>query len=185
MNWRGVFVLYGTCGITVALLFWLIVRNHPPVVATPPEPANTEGEEADWHAMPPAREVNAPGPPTPFIQQLGRLASTRNMWLFGGVQMCVNLGWVFVVTLLPTYLKEAFGTPLEERRKMQTAVLVIGCCGMFFGGMLTDGLRAWLGPRLGRSVPLGIALGGCAVRCSSSCRTLTSRVAGRRSQAWG
>ena len=45
---------------------------------------------------------------------------------------------------------------------MQTVVLVIGCCGMFFGGMLTDGLRALLGPRLGRTVPLALTLGGCS-----------------------
>jgi nitrate/nitrite transporter NarK len=85
------------------------------------------------------------------------------MWLFGGLQLCVNLGWVFVITLLPTYLNEAFAVPLQQRGEMQTMVLAIGCGGMFFGGMLTDALRAWLGPRLGRTVPLGVALGGCAV----------------------
>ncbi|MBN9118559.1 MAG: MFS transporter [Planctomycetes bacterium] len=162
VNWRGVFVLYGSCGVAVAVLFWLVVRDHPPQVVGPP-PAPAEGEEPDWHAMPPAKEAPAPGAPVPFAQQLGKLARSRNMWLFGAVQMCVNLGWVFVITLLPTYLSEAFEMSLKERGKMQTVVLVIGCCGMFFGGMLTDGLRAWLGPRLGRTVPLGVALGGCAV----------------------
>src|SRR5262249_25903591 len=29
-NWRGVFVVYGFCGLAVALLFWLIVRDRPP-----------------------------------------------------------------------------------------------------------------------------------------------------------
>lgn len=163
VNWRGVFVLYGACGVVVALLFYLIVRDHPPAAVEPPPPAPAAGEEPDWHAMPPSQEPPPHAPPAPFIQQLGRLATSPNMWLFGGVQFCVNLGWVFVITLLPTYLSEAFQMPLEERGRMQSVVLVIGCCGMFFGGMLTDGMRAWLGPRLGRTVPLGIALGGCAV----------------------
>ncbi|MCS7271422.1 MAG: MFS transporter, partial [Gemmataceae bacterium] len=46
---------------------------------------------------------------------------------------------------------------------MQSAALFIGCCGMFAGGLLTDGCRRWLGARWGRRAPLLIALSGCAV----------------------
>lgn len=150
-NWRGVFVVYGFCGLVVALLFWLFVRDRPAdapsLVAYGPDPIPTA----------PAR------PPLTFRQRLALLARTRNMWLFGGVQFCVNIGWVFLITLLPTYLNEAFGVPLEQRGSMQSMVLIVGCCGMFFGGMLTDGLRTRLGPKLGRTVPLGITLGGCSI----------------------
>jgi MFS family permease len=79
------------------------------------------------------------------------------------MQFGVNIGWVLLITLLPTYLNEVFTVPLEERGRMQSMVLIIGCGGMFFGGMVTDAFRAWLGPRLGRSVPLGVTLGGCAL----------------------
>ena len=34
---------------------------------------------------------------------------------------------------------------------------------MFFGGFVTDMLRGWLGPRYGRSLPIGVALGVCAL----------------------
>ncbi len=148
-NWRGVFVVYGFCGLAVALLFWLIVRDRPPRDENPG--VNTPG---------------SPEPPKPqptFLQRIALLARTRNMWLFGGVQFGVNLGWAFVVTLLPTYLNEAFGIPLEEIGPMQSTALTIGCLGMAFGGFVTDILRRRLGPKLGRSVPIAITLGGCAV----------------------
>jgi len=67
------------------------------------------------------------------------------------------------VTLLPTYLNEAFGIPLEQVGSMQSTALTIGCLGMIFGGVFTDWLRARLGPRLGRSVPICATLTGCAV----------------------
>ena len=111
-----------------------------------------------------------PETPTPlpksertFWRQIAQLARTRNMWLFGGVQFGVNLGWVFLVTLLPTYLNEVFGVPLEEVGPMQSTALAIGCLGMIFGGVTTDWLRRRLGPKLGRSVPIATTLGGCAV----------------------
>jgi nitrate/nitrite transporter NarK len=91
------------------------------------------------------------------------MARTPNLWLFGAVQFGVNLGWAFLITLLPTYLNDRFGVPIEERGRMQSVALITGCCGMLFGGFVTDGLRARLGPRLGRSVPIAGTLGACAV----------------------
>ncbi|MBY0514085.1 MAG: MFS transporter [Gemmataceae bacterium] len=142
VNWRGVLVFYGLCGLTVAALFWLIVRDRPPGAVV---------EKA-------AESVRK----TSFLRRLGLLARSRNMWLFGALQFGVNLGWAFLVTLFPTYLNEAFEVPLERRGPMQSMVLTIGCFGMFFGGLFTDALRTRLGPKLGRTVPLGVALCGCA-----------------------
>lgn len=121
-NWRGVFVVYGLCGLAVALLFWLFVRDHPP------------GTTPVAHAPGAAAQLS-------LYRRIRLLARTRNMWLFGGVQFGVNIGWAFVITLLPTYLKETFGTPLKEAGQMQTAALTIGCLGMIFGGVFTDALR--------------------------------------------
>ena len=162
-NWRGVFVVYGFCGLAVALLFWLVVRDRPPPVSAPPaEPA-----VADWHAMPEGEgetaEPHAAKPELTFFQRIGLLARTRNMWFFGGVQFGVNLGWAFIVTLLPTYLNEVFGVPLGEVGPMQSTALTIGIFGMVFGGVFTDWLRKKLGPKLGRSVPIAATLSMCAV----------------------
>ncbi len=157
VNWRGVFLIYGLCGLVVALLFWMFVRDRPDQSAQIPVAAGTIDDE--WHAMPP---LETPAPLT-FIQRVGVLARSRNMWLSGGAQFGVNIGWAFVVTLLPSYLNQVFQVPLEKRGEMQSVVLYVGCVGMITGGIVTDILRKKLGPRLGRSVPIGATLSGCAV----------------------
>jgi MFS family permease len=149
-NWRGVFVVYGFCGLAVAVLFWLLVRDHPPASANSEPTA-----DADPNAKATA--------PIPFRKLIPVLARTRNMWLFGGVQFGVNVGWAFVVTLLPSYLAEVFETPVEQVGPMQTTALTIGLCGMACGGLFTDWLRKALGPKHGRSVPIAVALGSCVV----------------------
>jgi sugar phosphate permease len=155
VNWRGVFVLYGLCGLAVAGVFWLVVRDRP--AAEPVPPGHPELAAGPVTAQP------SHGLERTFLQRLVVLIQARNMWLYGAMQFGVNMGWIFLVTLLPTYLNQAFAVPLEERGRLQSTVLVIGLFGMVFGGLFTDLLRAWLGPRLGRSVPLGLALGGCSV----------------------
>jgi MFS family permease len=173
-NWRGVFVVYGFCGLAVAALFWLVVRDRP---TEPPTNEDSRHPGADAPGSPslsPGGETLLPpeegqGKETvlaaelTLLRRIGRLARTRNMGLFGAVQFGVNLGWAFVITLLPTYLNETFGIPLDEVGSMQSAALTIGCLGMVCGGVFTDYLRARLGPKRGRSVPIVAALTGCAV----------------------
>jgi MFS family permease len=146
-NWRGVFVIYGLCGLAVAVLFWLFIRDNP--VRREPE-----SSEASAGAL---------TKPQSFFTHLGVMARSRNLWLFGAVQFGVNVGWAILITLLPSYLNEAFDVPLEQRGEMQTVALVVGCTGMAVGGFATDFMRTWLGPKYGRSVPIALALAGCAV----------------------
>ena len=166
VNWRGVFVLYGACGLLVALVFWLVVRDKPP---TEPIPVPQEPNDADWHALPPApaNDPDAPAPPAPqsFAQKLVLLASNRGMWLFGTLQFCNNISWAFLVTLLPTYLKEA-NVEIGLRGDIQTCVLLSGCGGMFVGGLVTDAARRRFGPRWGRSLPIGTMMTCCALMCA-------------------
>ncbi len=159
-NWRSVFVVYGLCGLAVAVLFWLMVRDYPPA-STQPRP--TDPAQPATRVGVQQQPQQPPRPPRTLLQQIGLLAHSPNMWLLGGVQFGVNLGWAFLITLLPTYLNDRFGVPLEERGRMQSVALITGCLGMLFGGVATDSLRVWLGPRLGRTVPIVGTLGGCAI----------------------
>jgi ACS family glucarate transporter-like MFS transporter len=172
-NWRGVFVIYGLCGLLVAAFFWLVIRDRP-TKSNQPDQSDETTENLDesesnqklheeWHALPPAPSSTPSPLAKDFLAKIVLLARSPNMWFFGGVQFGVNLGWVFLITLLPTYLNAVFQIPLDERGSMQSVALTTGCCGMFFGGFVTDLLRKWLGPRYGRSIPIGITLGGCAV----------------------
>jgi ACS family glucarate transporter-like MFS transporter len=163
-NWRGVFVVYGLTGVLVALLFWMFVRDRPGKrdnEAAPLKAAQTTAEVARY--IVPIMLGRVLVPFAAIARQVWKLSAYRNMWLYGTMQFCVNIGWVFIITLLPTYLNEAFKVPLAERGRLQSMVLTIGLCGMIFGGVFTDFLRARLGPRLGRSVPLAISLGGCSL----------------------
>jgi MFS family permease len=160
VNWRGVFVLYGACGFAVAAVFWALVRDRPPgwpAVAPPPPPPD---DDPDWHALPPAPAAA----PAPFGQQLAALAGSRGMWFFGTVQFCNNISWAFLVTLLPTYLKDA-DVDLGLRSRIQTGVLLAGCGGMILGGLVTDAARRRFGPRWGRSLPIAAMMACCAAMC--------------------
>lgn len=177
-NWRGVFVVYGLCGLAVAALFWLIVRDHPPTSDASPAPEEPQRDSSEAPPGPGVAPVvpsaatategntaapEAAKPELSMIQRIGLLARTRNMWLFGGVQFGVNVGWVLLITTLPVYLKDMFDTPVETIGLMQTVALTMGLLGMACGGVFTDWLRAKLGPKRGRSVPIALALSACAV----------------------
>ena len=163
VNWRGVFVLYGTLGVTIAILFWSVVRDHPPHV---PKVSRDDREDGTTKLANPLKtdrsthtEQNAV-----FIVRLWRLATSRNMWLFGLLQFCNNISWAFLITLLPTYLKDA-QVDLELRSTIQTGVLLAGCVGMLYGGFVTDYARNRLGLRWGRSAPIALTMTICALMC--------------------
>lgn len=142
VNWRGVFVFYGVCGLAVAVVFWLVVRDHPPGAA--------------------AQRGESLGPTPGALDRLARLAGSRNMWLYSGVQFGTNFGWAPLVTLLPTFLKEVYDVPIGDRGVMQSAALLAGCVGMVAGGFVTDAVNRRYGPRWGRAAPVAAALAGCA-----------------------
>lgn len=166
-NWRGVFVLYGTCGLIVALLFWFIVRDHPPggvdlgtkAEQTPQQPQPLEKPEKS------EGEAIVTSAPQTYFQRLAVIALTRRMWFFGTLQFCNNISWVFLITLLPKYMMEARGVAFETMGNIQTLVLCVGCAGMVLGGVLTDVLNRKLGSRWGRAVPAMTVMTGCSMMC--------------------
>ena len=90
------------------------------------------------------------------------LLYSRNLTLMSFSEFGVNLGWAFVVTLLPDYLAETFAVPIEERGTMASVPLMVGSIGMLAGGWLTDFLTRRLGLRWGRGAqqPEQVHLGG-------------------------
>jgi MFS family permease len=158
-NWRGVMFLYGLSGLAVAALLWRVVRDRPgetPAAAAsgPPGDADADGPRFVGEARPRVTHVG-------FGERIGLLARSQNMWASGAMQFALNVGWAFLVTLLPRFL-DAEGVPLEERGLMQSVPLAVGCVGMLCGGFVTDGLARRLGVRWGRSVPIAVSLAGGA-----------------------
>lgn len=158
-HWRGVFIIYGACGLAVAGIFWIIVRDSPPEEeAARPKEADV-GD--DWHAVPP----DPAAAPQPFLRQLVILAGSRRMWFFGGLQFCNNIPWAILITLLPAYLQDR-GVPFEQVGDYQSLVLFVGCGGMFIGGVLGDLVRRRVGARHGRSAPIAALMAGSAFACA-------------------
>ena len=165
-GWRGVFFLYGVLGLLAAVAFWWFARDTPA--------QHPWANAAEAARVPPA----APHPTSllAWLVQLLAVALSRNMWLFGAAQFFVNIGWVFLITKLPGYLRDRFNVGTEEIGVMQTVTLVASCVGTFCGGIFADVMYKSLGPRWGRAAPIGAVLFLCAA---------TYGIATQASTAWG
>jgi nitrate/nitrite transporter NarK len=139
-------VLYGAFGLLVAAVYWIIARDSP---AQHPWCNAAEIRSIEKGTDGAAR--TAVGPPTAPPWRL--LLYNRNLALMSFSEFGANLGWAFVVTLLPDYLVETFAVPIEERGTMASVPLMVGSVGMLAGGWLTDFLTRRLGLRWGRAAP--------------------------------
>lgn len=145
LEWRWVLVLYGTSGLLVAALFWWVVRETPAE-----HPSCNEGERDLIAAGVIERDTTGPPPFPPIIP----LIKSPTMWLMCALQYGINVGWVFLVTWLPTYLKEVKHVDPAVGGRMSSLVLAAGIVGMLCGGRLTDFAVRRLGVRWGRSLPM-------------------------------
>ena len=106
--------------------------------------------------------------PGAALPPLDEFAVNFPLWMCSLVQFLSNFGWVFIITLFPTYLKEVHDTPLETRAWYQSLPLYAGIVGMVAGGWLSDVTMRRFGPRWGRAIPIaasrvlvGLAYVGC------------------------
>lgn len=162
-NWRVVFALYGVCGLIVAVAFWLVVRDHPPG-GVPLQPSTPSGTVNTQTPTVLTTTSDRPRWITVFVQ-LWQIVITPRMWYFGTLQFCNNVSWAFLITLLPSYLKER-EVPLDSRGNIQTLVLFVGCVGMLIGGFVTDIIYRKIGTRWGRSLPIMSVMTGCTLMCT-------------------
>ncbi|MCB9950761.1 MAG: MFS transporter [Planctomycetaceae bacterium] len=144
LGWRWVLGLYGASGFLVAAYFWSICRESPAE-----HPACNEAE-LEYVT---AGDVEAAETGPPKFPPLLPLISSGTMWLMCLLQFGINIGWVFLVTWLPTYLKEVKHVDPKTGGLMSTIVLAAGVVGMLLGGPLTDVATRRLGRRWGRSAP--------------------------------
>ncbi|MFN9719043.1 MAG: MFS transporter [Planctomycetota bacterium] len=150
-SWRPVMMLFGIVGILLALGFAWYVRDRPE-----DHPAVGEGELKlilGDQGSPVGSSVTTrtmAGMPPMLAMML-----SIPLWLSSFVQFASNLGWAFLVTRLPVYLKEVFQTTLEQQGWLQSLPLIGGIAGMLMGGFLTDELTRRFGLRWGRALAMG------------------------------
>jgi len=145
IGWRWVLALYGTLGIFVAVLFRKVFRETPQ--------AHPNCNEAEQSLIAGGDEAGGRSETPPF-PPIVPLLSSGTMWLMCALQFGINVGWVFLVTWLPTYLKDVQGVDPRAGGVMSTIVLFAGIVGMLCGGPLADFAVVRLGQRWGRSLPV-------------------------------
>ncbi len=152
-SWRASLWLDGFAGLVIAAIYWKVVRSNP-----------------QEHPQVNAAELELIGSPTverrlsgrEMGSALWRFALSRSLWCNAANQMLSNVGWVFLVTWLPTYLVEERGVGEVEGGRMVTYVLAFGMLGQVAGGYYCDWATRRFGLRWGRVLPMSSSMFLCA-----------------------
>jgi sugar phosphate permease len=152
-GWRPVLMAYGAIGIAVAWIYWAIVRDTPDVHPR----VNAE----ELHEI----TCRATGSPIATSSEermpIGRVllacCTSRSLWLSSLAQFCINAGWAFLITWLPSYLVDSQGVDPLTGAAMVTGVLACGLPGMLIGGWASDRAVLKYGLKRGRIAPLTVA----------------------------
>jgi nitrate/nitrite transporter NarK len=149
-GWRWVMAAYGLLGVAVAAMYWFIARDRP---SDHPRVNDAELDLIQYGRPPEATASDAKArTPVPLRAML----LSRSLWLSCISQWCTNVGWIFLVAWLPTYLERVHRTPVETRAWLAFIPLTVGWAGMLLGGRLTDWLVGLVGLRWGRALPMGL-----------------------------
>lgn len=158
-HWRPVLWIDGAIGLLVAAAYWWVVRDRPS-----DHPACNAAERAHIGSPP----VEPPLPTRELGPVLWAFCRSRSLWLNASMQFLVNIGWAFLITWLPTYLKEAKQVESIAGGRMVTIVLACGMLGQIAGGLLADASVRRFGLKWGRRLPLclsGTLAGSAYIGC--------------------
>lgn len=142
-GWRIVYLLYGVAGVGLAALFWTTFRD------TPAEHPWCSAEER--HLIEQGRPTETSSPHgTADALPLEALLRSRSLWLLCLSAFTANIGWTFMVTWFPTYLRSVHEVKLLETGFLASLPAVAGMAGCLVGGIATDWMTARLGLAWGR-----------------------------------
>ncbi len=155
-RWRPVFIGYGCLGLVWAYFFWRWFRDRPQLHSG----VNlAEIQLIDGDSLSPPKDVAEIALPLPARA----LAASRDLQLLGLINFAVNVGWIFVGTLLPTFLIQVHGQCEVAAGFAASLAAVAGMAGCLTGGLATDFLVRRFGLTWGRRVPGLISYGGAAI----------------------
>jgi len=126
LTWRLAFAAFGLVGVFWAAVFYWWYRDAPN------EHAGVNEEELKL--LPSGKDARLGHGPIPWRKFLG----SRTVWCLWGQYMCLNFGWQFYVTWLPTYLLEARGVNLLAAALLTAFVLFCGGLGCLFCGVVSS-----------------------------------------------
>ncbi|HTM55262.1 MAG TPA: MFS transporter [Pirellulales bacterium] len=152
-SWRTVFLGYAGLGLVWAMVFWRTARDRP---------SQHPRANAAERAMVLEGENEALAEPRGAIP-IGALARSRGVQLLAIENFAVNVGWIFIGTLLPTYLITVHGRSEIEAGSAASMTAAAGMAGCLAGGLATDWLVKRAGLVWGRRVPGVLCCGGAAI----------------------
>ncbi|MBL9210873.1 MAG: MFS transporter [Opitutaceae bacterium] len=158
-HWRPVLWIDGAVGLLVAAVYWHVVRDRPS-----DHPQCNAAERAHIGSPP----IESPLPTREIGPVLWAFCKSRSLWLNASMQFLINIGWAFLITWLPTYLKEAKHVEPIAGGRMVTLVLACGMLGQIAGGLLSDATVRRFGLTWGRRLPLclsGTLAGSAYIGC--------------------
>lgn len=148
-SWRPVMIVYGVLGVLIAIVFVWFFRDHP---ETHPQVNEAEVDLIRGEVTKEAAKAESESK-LPLVAMI----LSFPLWMNCFVQFASNLGWAFLVTKMPQYLKEVHGTPLQAQGWLQSLPLVAGIFGLLLGGLFTDFATQFFGLRWGRAVAMGVS----------------------------
>lgn len=135
VNWRTAFLLFGGVGLVWCVVFVAKFRDHP----AEPSPDLETGRKVRERQQAIA------------LSDLGQWGFLRSpsLWLLCMLYFCVNYGWYFHITYLPSYMKLRYAVADESLMgaMYKGGPLWVGAVGCLVGGYLADGLSRRLGDR--------------------------------------
>ena len=117
VGWRHAFEIFGCLGVVWAALFFLWFRDDPM--------QNPKLNAAERELLRGSSKMASGHGDVPW----GRLVRSRQVWLLCGQFFCLNYGWWFYVTWLPTYLREARHVEIASAAMLSMLPLFCGGLG--------------------------------------------------------
>ncbi|HVG38647.1 MAG TPA: MFS transporter [Pyrinomonadaceae bacterium] len=133
VSWRRAFEIFGVIGIVWAFFFFRWYRDDPRQ-----HKSVNAGELA---LLPPAEEVHATHGPVPW----GTFMRSKTVWLLWAQYFFLSYGWMFYITWLPTYLREARQLDSKYAALLAGIPLFFGGLGSLFAGSIAN----WLARQVG------------------------------------
>lgn len=157
VSWRVVMVVYGGVGVLIAVWFWLVSRNEPRE-----HPRCNDAERALIAAG--RSEADLRGTVVAVRAPLPEMIASPSMWCMGLMQFGTNVGWLFIMTSMPTYLTKVQKAEAVAGGSMTSLIWTVSVAGLLLGGRATDMLTRRFGLRWGRmSMTIASRFGAAAM----------------------
>ncbi|HEV3136246.1 MAG TPA: MFS transporter, partial [Pirellulales bacterium] len=95
------------------------------------------------------------------------LLASKGLQRLALINFCINVGWIFLATWMPTYLIKVHGKSESVAGLLTSLTAASGMAGCLCGGFATDWLVRRLGLCWGRRIPGLVSYGGAALGLSA------------------